>query len=272
MTPALAQAGGFGQLETWFVRLLDTATTPAFAVVAVLSAVAIGAAHALAPGHGKAIAAAYLVGARGRARDAAALGGIVAGMHTASVLVLGLLLFQIARTPATGEQLGPWMTLASGLLVLGVGAGLLRRNLRRRTAAPALVGGHGHDHDHGVPHTHTPTLPDGVSPLSRRGLWILGASGGLLPSPSAFLVLATGLFSGRTAFALTLVAAFSLGLAVSLTAIGLVVLKGRDLLTRRAHAGRLRWLSANAPLAGAVGVVLGGLVVTAGAALRLLGS
>jgi ABC-type nickel/cobalt efflux system permease component RcnA len=253
----VAQAGGFGVLERWFVGFIDaTSGGPLFAIGAVLAAVAIGAGHALAPGHGKGVTAAYLVGARGRPRDALALGGVVALMHTGSVLALGLVLFGLSRTPTGGESVGGWMTLASGLLVTAVGAGLAWRHLRR----------HRHDHDH----DHLEALPPGVAPLSRRGLVLLGMSGGLLPSPSAFLVLATGLFTERVGSALALVAAFSVGLAGMLTVIGLVVLRGRDALLQRAgRSARLARLAAIVPTVAAVAVLAGGVWLTATAAMRL---
>lgn len=243
-----------GPFEGDFLGLID-APSPAwwFTIVALLLAAGIGAAHALAPGHGKAVAAAYLAGARSRPRDALLLGGAVAAMHTLSVVVLALALHALAAGGARLDRIGPWLTLASGVLVLAVGAGSLWRVLRHRRA------GHRHADAHAHPHP-----PVDVSPLSRRGLVLIGVSGGLLPSPSAFLVLTTALFTGRTLFGLALVAAFSLGLAATLTVIGLAVLRGRDLAARRsARNPRLTAALDAVPLASAILITIAGAWLTA---------
>lgn len=264
-TALLAQAAELGWLEEHFVRLVDVERLAwPFGLFAVAVSVGVGMVHALAPGHGKAMAAAYLVGSRGRARDAVALGGIVSIMHTGSVLVLGLGLYLFTRVPAGAERFAPFMTLAAGLLIVAVGVGLVVRQvrLRRRRAGTRSPGAREPGHHH--------LLPDGVPPLSRRGLVLLGVSGGLLPSPSAFLVLATALFMGRAAFGLLLVAAFSLGLALSLTLVGLATLHGRDLIAQRAsRSPRVARVAAALPLISALGVLLGGAWVSALAVLRL---
>ena len=80
-----------------------------------------GAAHARTPGHGKAIVAGYLVGTRGRPIDAVLLGGIVTITHTVGVFALGFVTLLLSRF-IVPETLYPWLTLTSGLLVVGVGA------------------------------------------------------------------------------------------------------------------------------------------------------
>lgn len=253
-------ARGMGPWEPRFLRLIDLpAPTPWVAATALLLAAGIGALHALAPGHGKAIGAAYLAGSRGRPRDAVLLGLAVAAMHTASVLVLGLGLHTLTMGGRALERVGPWLTVASALLVLAVGVGSLLRIARRRSVGPAPAHGHAHGHPHG----HPQELPPGVAPLSRRGLVLIGVSGGLLPSPSAFLVLTTALFTGRTLFGLALVAAFSIGLAVTLSALGLAVLRGRA-LARRGAASRPRLSAAllALPVVSAALITLGGLWLT----------
>ena len=102
--------------------------------------------HALSPGHGKAMVAAYLVGTRGKPRDAVALGGIVTATHTAGVFALGLVTLALSQY-VLPEDLFPWLNLLSGLLVVGVGASVLRRHVRKK---------HGHHHHHHH-HDHTST-------------------------------------------------------------------------------------------------------------------
>ena len=244
--------GGALPLERRFVTALDASPGPAAYLLALLVAFGVGAVHALAPGHGKAVGAAYLVGERGRVRDAAVLGSTVALMHTGSVLVLGLALYSATRRP-DAARLTATIGVVTGVVVAALGAWLLVR--RRRERAEPHEGGHGHSH------------PVPARPLSREGLVALGAAGGLLPSPSALLVLLTALSLGRVAYGLGLVAAFSLGLAATLTLVGVAVLRGRDVVHDR--AGRLHDLAHGLPLLGAAAVLLLGLAIAVRAALRL---
>ncbi len=328
-------------------------------VLGLLLAVGFGAVHALAPGHGKTIMAAYLVGTRGRPRDAVLLGGIVSLMHTLSVLVLGAALFQVSRA-TNPDRVYPYLKIASGLAIAAWGLWLVvRRGVALRRARPVVGpdlvtaveeeirshdgddhrhdGTRSHDHDHGddhdhvsaQPHTrdddhdqghvrgqghghrheavatlatsglavghvhgsgdlvthdqdrdhvhqheahgldrdhdhahlegqgddprhahgahashgeaghvhgpggHSHELPEGVAPLSRRGLVLLATGGGLFPSPSAVLVLLSAFSLHRTGLGLSLIAAFSVGLAVTLTAVGLALVYGRRVVDRR---------------------------------------
>lgn len=236
------------QLETFMLGLLE-GTAWWLGVVLALGA---GALHAIGPGHGKTLVGAYLAGSRGRPADAVALGGLVAIMHTGSVLVVGMLFAATQRVPA-GERLEGVLRLVSAVAVTAVGVWLLRRAVHRRRA-------HHHpntEHHHGpTEHHHGPH--EGVAPMSRAGIAAIATSGGLLPSPAAFLVLATAIAVGRTTYGLVLVGAFGLGLALTLTAVGLAVLWGRDRLAARAstRAGRAVGLL---PLVASVGVILGGL-------------
>ncbi|MEV5543874.1 sulfite exporter TauE/SafE family protein [Saccharopolyspora shandongensis] len=224
--------------------------------LALLVAAAVGAFHACAPGHGKTLAAGFLIGGRGRARDAVWLGIIVAVMHTASVAALAVGWWLASENAPDIAALTGWLQLIAALVVVGVGVGLLRRHLSNR--------GHTHGHGHGHP------VP-GTSLLTWRGIVLLGTSGGLLPSPSAFLVLLSGLLTGRVGTAVLMVAAFGLGMALTLTAVGLVVLRGRDeLLTRAANSPKLRAWTRHAPIVAAAAVVLGGGLASALAAGHIL--
>jgi nickel/cobalt transporter (NicO) family protein len=212
--------------------------------LALVTALAVGAAHAVAPGHGKSVTAAYLVGTRARYRDALRLGLIVALMHTFSVLVLALLWVGVSSVASLGtETVTAWMQVVAGLVVIAVGAHLLWRHLRRHR--------HHHHHSHEVP----------KDPWSRRGLVALGLSGGLLPSPSAFVVLVSGLLTGRALGAVVLVVVFGAGMAVTLTAVGVLSLRGWSLLSGRTRKWSTAWMPG---LAGA-GVCLGGIFYLAAA-------
>jgi len=186
-----------------------------------------GAAHALTPGHGKAIVAGYLVGTKGRPLDAVLLGGIVTVTHTIGVFALGLVTLLLSQF-IVPEALYPWLTLASGVLVIAVGATVLAGRFRRR--GHAHHDHHGHSHDHGHEHSHG---------IERRGLLGVGVAAGLLPCPSALVVLLSAIALHRIGFGLALIVAFSLGLAATITSIGLVAV-----LAKRAF-GRL---SLNGPV------------------------
>jgi len=275
--------GAFARLATW-----TGLSVPAL-LLALLLAMGFGAVHALLPGHGKTIMAAYLVGAGGRVKQAAQVGLAVAFMHTASVLGIGLVVFTLAQFAP--EQVYPWITLASGLLVIGLGVGLLVTRVRARRAVPghipmaevhvphrelALVGagsgsangdgngdgiGNGHivdhHHDHGHAHRHPHELPDLDRPLSRRGLAGLAVAGGILPSPTALVVLVSTVSAHRAGFGLALIVAFSVGLAGALVGVGVLALRARTMVSRRLSGTFLRWVSvASAAVIVGVGVFL----------------
>ena len=124
----------------------DAAAGKGVLVLLLLAAFGWGAVHALSPGHGKAMVAAYLVGTRGTPRQAVALGAIVTATHTVGVFTLGAVTLALSAY-VLPETLYPWLNLISGLLVVGIGGAVLRSNLRRRRAT-------GHTHEH---HTRTTT-------------------------------------------------------------------------------------------------------------------
>ncbi|MFE1546272.1 hypothetical protein [Streptomyces sp. NPDC058718] len=266
---AVAGASGAGTSAwSWTTDLTSLLDHGAALPVALLVAAAVGALHACAPGHGKSLAAGYLVGGRGRPRDAVWLGGIVAVMHTFSVTALAVGWWLAANSTPDITALTGWLQLIAALVVAGVGVGLLRRHLRHRKHHHHV---HEHQHGHGHEHGHSHHIPDAPSLLTWRGLLLLGTSGGLLPSPSAFLVLLTGLLTGKIALALAMVAAFGLGMALTLTGVGLIVLRGRDaLLDRVSRSPALRTWTLRVPLLAASAVVAGGAVASAVAAGHLL--
>jgi nickel/cobalt transporter (NicO) family protein len=241
-----------------FAGLLTNHGT-ALVLLGLAIAAAFGAWHALLPGHGKTLMAAYMVGSSSKARHAVSVGSAVAVMHTASVLALGLLVLTLEQT-FRPEALYPWLGLLSGLVALGLGAYLLITRLavwgRRHD------GGHDHGHDPGPGgHTHgagghTHALPEGT-PLSSKGVLALALAGGILPAPSALIVLLGAIEAHRVAYGLTLVLAFSAGLAIALIAVGTGALKARELVARRLSSsiGRLVPVVSAAAIVG-VGVYL----------------
>ena len=247
--------GGFADL----VQRADV--TPAVLALSLLLAIGFGALHAMGPGHGKTLMAAYLVGAGGRIRHATAVGGAVALMHTASVLGLGLLVLALERT-FSPERVYPWLGVASGLVALGLGAALLVGRLGAWANERRGGGAHPHIHETppgpiasppeaggtpgpAAPHSHGPgthTHPVADAPLSRRGLTALAVAGGILPSPTALVVLLSAVSFHRVVFGLALIAAFSLGLAAALVVVGLVAIGARDAVTSRLSSGLGRLL------------------------------
>ena len=213
----------------------------------IAAAVGVGALHALGPGHGKSLIGAYLIGADGTLRQAAAIGAAVSVMHTASVLGLGVLVLSAERVFAP-ERVYPWLGLASGLVALGLGAALLVSRIHSLSE-----GRHGHEHPH----------PD--RPLSRRGLVALAFAGGILPSPSALVVLLASVAIGRAALGFVLIAAFSAGLAASLVAVGVLAIRARHVATGRLPAGLMRL----APVVSAGCIALLGLALTGRGLLQI---
>jgi nickel/cobalt exporter len=218
-------------------------------LVALLIAAFWGAAHALTPGHGKAMVAAYLVGTKGRPRDAFFLGGTVTVAHTAGVFALGFVTLGLSAF-IVPEQLYPWLTLVSGVLVVAVGASVLRQRLRTR-------GHHHHDHDHADAHDHEDTH-DHDEALTSKGILGVGIAAGLLPCPSALVVLLSAIALHRVGLGLALIVAFSIGLAATITTIGLVAVLARRTFGRLSLDGPLvRSLPAvSAALILAVGLVI----------------
>jgi nickel/cobalt exporter len=217
-----------------FTKLFDDAAAGRGVLVfLLLAAFGWGALHALSPGHGKAMVAAYLVGTRGTTRDAIALGATVTITHTIGVFALGLVTLGLSAY-VLPEDLYPWLNLVSALLVLGVGAAVLRK--RRRAVAQH----HHHDHHH----------------ITNKSILAMGASAGLIPCPSALVVLLGAVAQHEIGLGLVLITAFSLGLAATLTGLGILVVRAaRVPLPPRA--------AAVIPALSAALIVLVGIVMTA---------
>lgn len=247
-------------------------------LLAMATALGVGALHALEPGHGKTIVAAYLVGARGTARHAVFLGLVVTATHTLGVFLLGLVVLYASRY-IVPERLYPWLGAASGLTIAGLGVWLFFRRFAR-----GFDGGHHHghdhahaDHDHGHHasdhdhahhdgHHHHGHHHDGGrhghhhdAPASLRELFALGVTGGIIPCPAALVVLLSAIALRRTGFGLLLIVAFSVGLASVLVAIGLLMVYARRFMACVHGDGPVigRWL----PLASAAVITVLGVTI-----------
>lgn len=221
-------------------------------LLAVLVSVLLGATHAALPGHGKTVMAAYIAGKRGSVRDAVLVGTTVTVTHTAGVLALGLALS--LSSSLAGDRVEGELGVASGLLVVGVGVGLLVSALRHRTQQHAHEHAHQHGHEHHHDHEH--------AGRRRAGLLGMGVAGGLVPSPSALVVLLGAIALGRTAFGVLLVLSYGIGMAATLTAAGLLAVRLTD---RWSH--RISRVGIMQRLAGATPMVTAGLVMVVGAGL-----
>ena len=236
--------------DAGFASLVGRSHLSALVILASLAAALFwGAAHALSPGHGKTIVTAYLVGQRGTPRHAALLGLIVTITHTIGVFALGLVTLALSQF-VVPDRLYPWLNLASGLLVVAIGASVFWARWRHRRAHAD-----GHHHHH---HGHVPGSDPGTGP-SFRSLLAVGVSGGLLPCPSALVVLLAAISLHRVAFGLILILAFSAGLALSITGIGLVAVLARRAFRRLSFEGPAMRLL---PAASALVILAAGLAMT----------
>lgn len=276
-----AAPSGAAPRADYLARLLhQPEVTPWMILVALVAAFVLGAAHALTPGHGKTIVAAYLVGSRGTFKHAAFLGAMVTFTHTITVFALGLatlFLFQYIVPEKITQILGA----ISGLSIVAIGAWMLYKRIGAADRSHSHTHDHHHDHSHhghDHPHDHTHSndhdhvhghdhhdhghvhqhVPDEIS---WGGLVALGASGGLVPCESALVLLLSAIALGRVGLGLVLLVSFSLGLALVLMVIGALVLYAKNLLPERHRTGAhpfLRWL----PVASAAVVMIIGLLMT----------
>ncbi len=286
--PLSARADRIPGQEDLLAMLRSGDLNASFIAGILLAAMAWGAGHALTPGHGKAIVGAYLIGFRSTPWHAVYLGLTVTLTHTLGVFALGLVALFASRY-VLPEQLYPWLGAVSGLIVVGMGLFMLRQRVRplitryiahRRDYHdhhhhdhphhghdyPYTHGhSHAHSHDHGHDHSHLPPGTDG-SRVTWRSLLLLGVSGGLLPCPSALVLLLAAVSMNRAAFGMALVVAFSIGLAAVLTVVGLLFVKGSRIVQR---APRLTAWGRYVPVASALVITVLGVVLTAGAAMSL---
>ena len=262
--PAGARSGAERFGDRFTALIADPAPLGPWTILtSLLIAAILGGLHAFTPGHGKTVVGAYLVGSRGTARHALLLGLIVTATHTLGVYLLGLGTLA-ASAWIVPERLFPWISVISGLLVVAVGASLATSRFRAAAGHHHHHHHHAHDHDHDHhqhhhdhDHGHAHLPPPGT-PITIRSLVALGVSGGLLPCPSALVVMLGAIALGRVAFGLALIVGFSVGLASVLTAIGIVLVYARGLLERLPLDGRF---ARYAPVASALVISLAGIAV-----------
>jgi ABC-type nickel/cobalt efflux system permease component RcnA len=224
-----------------FTELISTQSNLSFWVLlsAALIAAGLGALHALEPGHGKTIVAAYLVGSRGTAKHAVLLGMVVTAAHTAGVYVLGAATLYASRY-IVPEQLYPWLGAISGLSVAGLGIFIFLRQWTGETGEHSHTSGERHSHwflsifKQAEP-TQQATVADRA--LSLRELCMLGITGGIVPCPAALVVLLSAFSLHRIGFGLFLITAFSLGLAAVLVVVGLTMVYAKRAISSRMPSG-----------------------------------
>jgi ABC-type nickel/cobalt efflux system permease component RcnA len=274
--PILASTGVavLDRTRSAFAELANGAElTPTFILFALGVAIVLGAAHALQPGHGKTVVAAYLVGSRGTAKHALFLGATVTATHTAGVYALGVVTLFLSQY-ILPERLYPILEIVSGLLVVGIGIYLFGSRLlvalgfRRGHDHDHSHGDHGHPHEHshgGHSHSHTPKKPEKVT---WKSLLALGVSGGLLPCPEALMVLLITIAAHRVLFGLLLIVAFSTGLAAVLVGFGLLLVFARSFFSRLNLSSGL--VPRVLPVMSALVIVIAGGVITAQALPQVL--
>ena len=259
-----------------------------FAIAALVISFVLGGLHALTPGHGKAIVAAYLVGSKGRVIDAVFLGIVVTFTHTFSVIALGIVML-VAGSFAPDDVV-PWLSLFSGILIVGIGAWLLTKNMKQYYSGGARSHDHGHshdhdhdhdhghshedDHDHGHDHNHADDHADdhdhshshggrthSHAPPERTGFWgllSLGISGGIVPCVDALIGLLFAISLNKLVWGLIILCAFSLGLAAVLVAIGILMVLAKPLIER--FTGEGIWLQRLPIMSAAVVILLGAIL------------
>ncbi len=240
-----------GETALAFVQdiLRISATSPAFPLLALAAAFVLGGLHAMTPGHNKTLTGAYLVGSRARLRHAALIGIATAFSHTASALVIGTLALSTAGQIASTQYLR-WIGLPSGILTVCLGVWLLRRRLRGRGAQPHS---HDHDHPHDHGHSHDHPAPDRVT---LGGLVVMGLMHGIVPTFDALAIILIALTLNQFLLGVGLIAAYSLGVASVLVAVGALFVRTQTVLSDNPRFDRI---ARRAPTFAAVVVILLGL-------------
>lgn len=289
---SLSAVPGIDRASSSFTDLISTRDLTLWAAsLAVVVAIFLGSLHALAPGHGKTVMAAYLVGERGSVKDGLLIGVTVATTHTLGVLLLGAVL--TASQTFAPESVYPYLSLASGVCFAGLGITLFVGAIRRRRGGIFALGhhhhgpgGHTHDAPTEVAHTHDANThvshshaahshdapghdveADATKPLSRKSLLTLGFAGGLVPTPTAVVVLLGATAIGRAWFGALLVVAYGIGMGATLVLAGLVFAKARRRFDLANRSDRAMKIAAIFPVATAAVITTSGLWLVARAAI-----
>lgn len=242
--------------DAFTALMSDTTPIGQNLLLVLIAAFALGAAHALSPGHGKTLVAAYLVGSQGTFWHALILGLTVTFSHTIGVFLLGFVTLYLSDY-ILPEQLYPWLSRLSGLTILMIGLYIFKQRWSAfKNPKPTHTHKHGHAHIH--PHASHPHEKKGT--LKR--ILGLGISGGIIPCPSALVVLLSAVAFHQVGFGLLLIIAFSTGLAATLVLVGLsVVYLGSVFKGSNRFSPLMRFL----PPASAAGMaMLGGLIAISG--------
>lgn len=245
---------------------------PWFLFTAAFVAVCLGGLHALEPGHGKTVVAAYLVGSRGTAAHAILLGLIVTVSHTAGVFALGAITLNLSRY-ILPEQIYPWLGLFSGVTVAALGCYMTLRRLSGTASDHSHVSGEAHSHLFFLTRTRTVRANDdnatasSAKAVSVAQLLALGITGGIIPCPAALIVLLSAFALHRIGLGLFLIVAFSVGLAAVLIIFGMLIVYARRFMSRFAIDGPIikRWL----PIVSSVFIVVLGLALVMQSALSM---
>ncbi len=239
-----AKATGKTSPQNTFTELMASSDiTFSTGILAMAVALGLGAFHALEPGHGKTLVAAYLVGSRGTPWHALLLGLTVTASHTIGVFALGAVTL-FASQYFFPEQVYPWLGVTSGLLIMGTGLLLLQRITKTfRHQHDGHHHTHGEHHHHGHSHNHSSHSHGEGETTSLRSLLTLGITGGMIPCPAALVVLLSAVALNRIGFGMLLIVAFSAGLALVLVTIGLLLVSARGFFQRwRGDSPWLRYL------------------------------
>ena len=225
----------------------------------------LGAVHAATPGHGKTIAASYIVGVRGRPVDALVLGIFVTLSHTSGIVFVAILA-TLGSTWLIPQRVEAYLAVGTGILVIGIGCWMLRTQMR---LLPVLVedhaqayshGPHYHSHGWGVTHSHDIEAISQVRPKLAI-LLALGIAGGLLPDPGALAILLAAIAGGKLVLGLLTVLVFSLGFASVLVVVGVVAARVGQLILTWLSSRWVGWVQIGAALL----IVVVGLILTANA-------
>jgi nickel/cobalt exporter len=251
-SPIGAVPGGIGNEIPAVFQAADL--SPPIVLLAIATALVLGAGHALTPGHGKTLMAAYLVASRGSVAQAAGLGLAVTVSHTLGILALALLIVA-AQSTLSPDLVVRWLPAVAALTFAAIGAWMVVGEVRRLR--------HERAHREQEPaHAHTHAHAPAASTLTARDLFALGLAGGIVPSASALLILLATIAAGRPAFGVLLVVAFGIGMAIVMSAVAMAMVGARGRLDRIDRTSRFGRLVGFAPLVAGVVVFAVGIWLT----------